>query len=177
LRILTQETISSYSTLMRSTIRILALLTLVNIAAFAQETGNTKKPPQDDKPVESVKHLSGVRRIFVAEFGIDPDSQEFHELVMEAIGKQGFTVVKSADNSDAVLIGSLLSLANRDLERARASAMLLSASGDTMWEYKIYTPPLADRAANLIATATDIATHLREAWDKDAKKHHAKPLP
>ncbi|HWS54686.1 MAG TPA: hypothetical protein VN228_11185 [Pyrinomonadaceae bacterium] len=80
-----------------------------------------------------VASLGQVRKIYVGDMGDDEEAERFRLLIEEALEREGFAVVGTAEDSDAVLTGALSVRDYDDKSEARAFVRLLTPAGARLW--------------------------------------------
>jgi len=159
---------------MKRTIFLLALLAIYIFCANAQDTSPAKKPPAALTPTKEAKHLSDVHRIFLADFTRSEHSELFRSLLSDKLTSKGFTVVKTAETSDAMLIGNLSIDDEQGQNRVKASVMLFAGPAKELWEGKSDLRQNGSIEQILAVAAEGLAERFSVAWKKDAKKRGVK---
>jgi hypothetical protein len=158
--------------LIKHAIVVLALLPIYIFCASAQDTSPAKKPPAATAPAKEAKHLSDVHRIFLADFTRSEHSELFRSLLSDKLTSKGFTVVKTSETSDAMMIGNLSIDEEQGRNRVKASIMLFAGPANEMWEGKSNLNQSGGIEQLLEGAAEELAERCSVAWKKDAKKRH-----
>ena len=116
--------------------------------------------------------LGEVRKIFVGEMGDDVEAERFRLLVEEALEKEGFTVVGSAGEADAVLTGALSVRDYEEKSEARAFVRLFTPEGTRLWGrdfgHRRAVNPFS-RKEPTKRRAEEIAEALHRDWSRAAR--------
>jgi len=159
---------------MKRTIFLLALLAIYIFCASTQDTTPAKKPPAATTPTKVAKHLSDVHRIFLADFTRSEHSELFRSLLAEKLTSKGFTVVKTAETADAMLIGNLSIDEVQGRNQVKASVMLFAGPANELWEGKLSLRQSGSVEQILDVAAEGLAERFSVAWKRDAKKRGVK---
>jgi hypothetical protein len=144
----------------------------VILAMVNAPNANGSSSAADKSPARAgVKNLYEVQKIYVDEMGKSDDSDRFRLLVREKLADKGFTMVDTPDEADGILKGSLATQLSQGTTKARASVLLKSQSGTTLWSddfgVRFAFGPHRD---SIKLRAEDVADGLHGAWKKSAKQ-------
>jgi hypothetical protein len=147
------------------TLLLAALLCLTASAALAADGAG--------RPRSSQSALRDVRKIYVGDMGRADEAERFRFLLGEELTKQGFVVVESAEDADAVLSGALSVRVGDDNTEARAFVKLEAPkTGQRLWAKdfgnRLIFNPLK-RKEPTKRRASEIAKELRDDCNKAGK--------
>jgi hypothetical protein len=112
-------------------------------------------------------NLGSVKKIYVGSMGQSDEAERFKLLLVDELGRVGFSTIDDAKSADAVLTGALSVRVYADESRARVTVILKTPDGERLWG-KDFEPHFKLRGSNdsVKLRAQDVAKTLRKDIDK-----------
>lgn len=112
-------------------------------------------------------NLGSVKKIYVGSMGQSDEAERFRLLLVDELGKVGFSTVDDAKSADAVLTGALSVRVYADESRARVTVILKTTDGARLWG-KDFEPhiKIGGTRDSVKRRAEDVAKMLRKDVDK-----------
>jgi hypothetical protein len=112
-------------------------------------------------------NLGSIKKIYVGSMGHSDEAERFQLLLVDELGKAGFSTIDDAKDADAVLTGALSVRVYADESRARVTVVLKTTDGVRLWG-KDFEPHFKLGGSNdsVKLRAQDVAKALRKDIDK-----------
>jgi hypothetical protein len=112
-------------------------------------------------------NLGSVKKIYVGSMGQSDEAERFKLLLVDELGKVGFSTVDDVKSADAVLTGALSVRVYADTSRARVTVVLKTNDGARLWG-EDFEPHFKFGGAkdSVKRRAQDVAKTLRKDVDK-----------
>jgi hypothetical protein len=112
--------------------------------------------------------LHRVEKILVGDMGQGNEAERFRLLLAQELSRANFKTVDKLENADAVLTGVLVVRTYEYKSDAKATVVLKTAKGETVWEAG-FDPPKKRKVKRpndpVIFQAQEIARCLRDDWE------------
>jgi hypothetical protein len=142
---------------------VLLLAANLNLTYFAWSVPTPQIPSEPG--------LHQVHTIYVGNMGDADEADRFRLLLEEQVARKGFAVVDSPEKADAILTGALSVRIHRNSSTARVYVTLHTPKGQRLWgrDFGSKITNLFNLTEPVKLRAQDVASGLKQDWDKSAK--------
>lgn len=140
---------------MKKGVQLILLCTLLTIPSFPQGKGS----------------LAAIKKIYVGSMGQSDEAGRFQLLLVDELGKAGFTTTDDAKTADAVLTGVLAVRVYSEESLARVTVVLKNPDGLRLWgkDFQPHTQFSLLGGDTVRFRARDVAKALRKDVEKAGK--------